>query len=402
MLSVVHPEVLGPDWLPPVPLARPCEIAEVLRLLERPSGALPSPAIVLVEGPQGSGTSTVARAAARALVARSRGSSAEAEIRVYTVRTRGCRTGLGVASALLRHFDPGFDGRGFSVVEVLAGFLRRLHRDRREALLVLDDIGIGGPDLTVLLRAFSDPERFLPEGESGVPAIRVLLVGRREGLEGAARGFGPRLPREGRVTLAPYSPSELGAILRDRMERALGRSAPEPVLERILGRVRRDGCGISRAMDLVRREVLGSTAIHPGSAYRPLDARLDLSIEQHVVRALARAAGRESVPLRDIRRWERILARAEGTRPLPTTTFWRRIIRLEQAGYVRREIRTGGIGGTQSILHFLSPVREWFSAPSVRGTPPGSAPIAGGRWSQEFLLPDRQAAGPRSPADAPD
>ncbi len=402
MLSAVHPEVLGPDWLPPVPLARPREIAEVVRILERPSERSRSPPIVLVGGPEGSGTSTVARAAGRMLGARMRGPSVPSEIRVYTVRTRGCRTGLGVASALLRHFDPGFDGRGFSVVEVLAGFLRRLHRDRRVALIVLDDIGVGGPDLAVVLRAFSDPERFLPEGESGVPAILLILAGRREGLEGATRGLGPRPPPERWVVLPPYSNAELGAILRDRMERALGRPAPEVILERITARIRRDGSGVSRGMDLVRREILGPSAFRPGSVYRPLDSRLDLSIEDHVVRALARAADRESVPLRDIRRWEALLAKAEGARPLPTTTFWRRILRLEQAGYVRREIRTGGTGGTQSVLHFLSPVREWFTGPSDQGTPREYGPIVGGRGSPGSSPSDRSPTAVRSPVAAPD
>ncbi len=402
MLNAVHPEILGPDWLPPVPLARSREVAQAVRLLEHPPEDPRSPPMVLVEGPEGSGTSTVARAAGRTLAARKRSSPGPSEIRLYAVRTRGCRTGLGVASALLRYFDPGFDGRGFSVVEVLAGFLRRLHRDRRVALILLDDIGVGGPDLAVLLRAFSDPERFLPEGESGVPSILLILAGRREGLEGATRGFGLRPPPERWVRVSPYSDAELGAILRDRMERALGRSAPETILERVTARVRRDGCGISRAMDLVRREILGPSAIRPGSVYRPLESRLDLLIERHVVRALARAADRESVPLRDIRRWEALLARAEGARPLPTTTFWRRIIRLEQAGYVRREIRPGGMGGTQSVLHFLSPVREWFTAPPGRDTPRGSGPSGGGPWSSGWAPPDQSPTGERSPVAVPD
>jgi hypothetical protein len=306
-----------------------------------------------------------------------------------------------VAAALLRHFDPGFDGRGFSVVEVLAGFLRRLHRDRRAALLLLDDIGIGGPELAPILRALSDPERFLPEGESGVPPILLLLSGRREGLEVALRGLAIRPPLERWVTLPPYSDAELGAILRDRMERALGRTAPEASLERIVSRVRRDGCGASRGMDLVRREILGPAAVRPGSVYRSIDARPDLLIERHVVRALARAADQESVPLRDIRRWETLLARAEGARPLPTTTFWRRIIRLEQAGYVRREIRRGGMGGTQSVLHFLSPVQEWFTAPPGRGTLRGSAPNGGGPWWAMWAPPDRSPTGARSPEAGP-
>ncbi len=402
MLNAVHPEILGPDWLPPVLLARSREVAQAVRLLEHPPEDPRSPPMVFVEGPEGSGTSTVARAAGRTLAARKRSSPGPSETRLYAVRTRGCRTGLGVASALLRYFDPGFDGRGFSVVEVLAGFLRRLHRDRRVALILLDDIGVGGPDLAVLLRAFSDPERFLPEGESGVPSILLILAGRREGLEGATRGFGLRPPPERWVRVSPYSDAELGAILRDRMERALGRSAPETILERVTARVRRDGCGVSRAMDLVRREILGPSAIRPGSVYRPLESRLDLLIERHVVRALARAADRESVPLRDIRRWEALLARAEGARPLPTTTFWRRIIRLEQAGYVRREIRPGGMGGTQSVLHFLSPVREWFTVPPGRDTPQGSGPSVGGPWSSGWAPPDQSPTGERSPVAAPD
>ena len=71
------------------------------------------------------------------------------------------------------------------------------------------------------------------------------------------------------------------------------------------------------------------------------------------------------------------LAQEQGARPLPTTTLWRRIVRLEQAGYVRREIRPGGSGGTLSLVRVLTPIEEWVTTDLRPGTRPAVGPYAG-------------------------
>ncbi|MGC2206066.1 MAG: hypothetical protein WA719_09150, partial [Thermoplasmata archaeon] len=72
MLVTPHPEVLAHDWLPPVVLGREAEVAEIVRRLDAPTPHAPAPWMVAVVGPRGSGTSSVARRAAREVADRVR------------------------------------------------------------------------------------------------------------------------------------------------------------------------------------------------------------------------------------------------------------------------------------------------------------------------------------------
>src|SRR5208282_2880125 len=193
MFEVSHPEVLARDWLPPVVLGREREVAEVVRRLDPPLPRAPPPWVVGVVGSSGSGASAVARRAAREVADRVRLEGVGPPPRVISVRTTGLRGTHGVASAFLRHLDEGFDGRGFAVAEILAGFLRRLRREARPTVLVVDDLHIAGPDLGPLLRALGDPDRFLPEGEFGIPPIWTILGGTSEGWATAVAAAGDRL-----------------------------------------------------------------------------------------------------------------------------------------------------------------------------------------------------------------
>ena len=121
MLPTPHPEVLAYDWLPPVVLGREVEVAELVRQLDAPRPRAPAPWMAAAVGPRGCGTSAVARRAAREVADRVRASGAVRPPRWIAVRTAQYRGTHGVATALLHAMDDGFDGRGFPVVEILAG-----------------------------------------------------------------------------------------------------------------------------------------------------------------------------------------------------------------------------------------------------------------------------------------
>jgi hypothetical protein len=363
MLPVASPEVLSNDWLSPAPIGRERDVQEVVRRLDAPAPAAPPPWVVAVAGASGSGTSTVARRAAREVVERLRRTPGGAGARVLHARVATLKGPHGVATELLRRLDDGFDGRGFPVAEILAGLLRRLKREHRPFVVVLDDVGVGGPDLGPVLRALAAPDRFLPEGEHGLPPWWTLLAGTTEGLAGVARSLGRELALGPPVSLPPYRSDVLAAIVRDRAERALGRPVPSGLVERVVASAVEDGGGSRRAVDRLRRELLGG-----GRAYRPgfvpRQGEAAVQIEPWVVDAIRSASQGAAACLADLRRAEADLARRHGLEPLPTTTLWRRIVRLEQAGYVRREIRTGGAGGTRSVVRVLTPIDEWVTAPS--------------------------------------
>jgi len=383
MPANAHTEILARDWIPPVVLGRAREVDEVVRRLDPPVPHAPPPWVVAVAGPSGSGTSAIARRAAREVADRIRGGVGGPFPRLLSVRTPFLRGPHGVATGLLQLLDEGFDGRGFPAAEILAGLLRRIRRDGRPTIVLLDDVGVGGPELGPVVRAFAEPDRFLPEGESGLPPLWVVLAGTPEALEAVDRSLGARFRVGPPVQVAPYETSTLRAIVEDRAGRALGHPAALALIDRVVDRAVADGGSARQAVELLRRELLGLAARD-----RPhgLAARLSgISVEPRVVRAIGVASQGKSARLADVKRLEAELARAQGTRPLPTTTLWRRIVRLEQAGYVRREIRPGGNGGTLSLVRVLTPIDEWVTtahrSESRRAGAPWSDP--GGRAAAE-------------------
>jgi hypothetical protein len=402
MFESRHPEVLARDWLPPVAAGRAAEVAEVVRRLDPPTPRAPPPWVVAVSGAPGTGTSTVARRAARTVADLVRGGSEVGIPHVLPVRTSGLRGTHGVASALLRHLDPGFDGRGFSVVEIVAGFFRRLRREQRPAVLVLDDVRIGGPDLGPVLRALGNPDRFLPEGENGIPPTWTVLAGTPDGLRAAEASLEGQYTLAAPVHLRAYPDRVLAEMVRDRAERALGRPVASDLVARVVRRAVEEGASAAVALDFLRRELIGGNR---GRRLPPGVASPAVAVEPHVVRAIESAARGQEARVGEVRRWEAQLAEAEGFRPLPATTLWRRIVRLEQAGYLRREIRPGGMGGTRSVVRVLTPVDEWVTAVRPEDTRRAGASWASSPWDvgarppDAAPLPGSSPAPPSDPAD---
>ncbi len=369
-----HPEVLALDWVPPVILGREKETAEAVRRLDPPEPCHPPPWIVAIAGPSGAGSSALARRVAREVADRVRAAGTAASPRVLAVRTAPLKGTHGIATALLERLDEGFDGRGFPVNEILAGFLRRLRREGRPTVVVLDDLRVGGPDPAPVLRALAEPDRFLPEGEVGLPPTWVIVAGTPEGVGSAERALKGRPSLRPFLGLAPYDERTLTVIVRDRIARAVG---PVPAAELVAAAVHRaieEGSGATRAIDVLRRRLIGS-ALRAEGILSPR-ASLGVPIEPRVVRAIGAASRGSAARVGDVRRWEIALAEEGGDRPLPATTLWRRIVSLERAGYVRREIRPGGIGGTRSIVRLLAPIDEWVTDPTPSGTH-----RAGGPWT---------------------
>jgi len=377
MRAATNPEVLAHDWLPPVALAREREVRDAVCRIDAPRPQAPPPWVLGIAGPPGSGTSTIARRAARETVDRLRAAGAHPSVRLLAVRTPLLRGTHGVATSILQRFDDGFDGRGFPTAEIIAGILRRVRREGCATVIVLDDVGVGGADLSPLVKAFGEPDRFLPEGESGLPPLWTVVAGTREGLSTALSNAESRFPVRPFVELAPYSETALRAIVRDRLERACGPPCPEAVVERIVAQSVADGLGARRAIDLVRREVLGGRTSRR-SARAPIPVLERVPVEPRVLRAIGAASQGIVAPIAEVRRFEAELASRQGLRPLPTTTLWRRLVRLERAGYLRREIRTGGSGGSRSVLRLLSPIDEWVTDPCGPGTPRGFDALSGG------------------------
>lgn len=387
MYPTPHPEVLARDWLPPVVLGREREVAEVVRRLDPPRPVAPPPWIVGVVGGPGDGTSAVARRAARDVADRLRQGGVGARPRLLGVRTAGLRGTHGVATALLRHLDEGFDGRGFPVAEILAGLLRRLRREGQPAVLVLDDVRVGGPDLGPVLTALAGPDRFLPEGEYGIPPTWTILAASAGGWAATHGSVADPTMLGPPVAMTPYSDGGLARLVRDRAARALGRPPEEDLVTRVVAGAIADGGGARRAVDLLRRTLVGPSMSRGPDGLSPRSDPGLVEIEPRVVHAIEAAVRNRQARVGDVRRLEEELARAQGARPLPPTTLWRRIVRLEHAGYLAREIRPGGVGGTRSVLRLITPVEEWLTASRRPETRRAAAPWAGPSAPGEAPVP---------------
>jgi hypothetical protein len=377
MLRPDHPEVLVPDWTPPVLTGRQHALAQIAAELPVPPADPGRASVSCIRGPDGSGVSSVARRAALELVERLRRRAGE-PVPVYAaIRIPWTAGPRGVAGELLRALDSSFEPRGFPIAELMAGFLRRLARSRRSAVIVFDDLRANAPDLAPILRPLLGPERFLPEGIEWAPPLWVLLAGTDEPAAVWDRARHVGVPVERAVRLAPYGEAELAAIVSDRARRALGRPAPEGWAGRFAAAAIAQGTGARRAMELLRRELAEAAGGTGPEPVPPWMSRLPLPVEPRLLDALERAAGSGPTLLSTVRHWETRLAHEAGVRPLATTTLWRRIVRLEAAGVLRREVRTGGEGGSRSRLELVHPIAPTPIATGRLGRPRGAGPSAG-------------------------
>lgn len=381
-----HVESLANEWIPSEPVGRQEPLARIERLLRSaPERLIPRAAVL---APPGAGSSLLVRLSARRFCDRLGGSAPRP--RILAVRVQGCRGSVGVASELLRSYDPGFSGRGFSTAEVMAGFLRRMIRDGRGAVVVLDDIGPAAPDLTGILRALLAPDQFLPEGAPRLPPFAILLAVHSNAKAAVETLAQLGLVPQSAIEIPAYTDAQLTELLAERAQRALGRAADPAWLDRLAAQVRAEGGGAVRAIELLRTCLAPPTLRH--SPFVPARNGPKWEVEPRLVSALQEACRSGPAEVKSIRKWERTIAESEKAHPLPLTTLWRRLVRLEELGLLSRQVRPGGPGGTRSMIVLRSDLRsgagvtrdpstgrghavpERFSAPGIWPAPPPGVP----------------------------
>lgn len=366
MALIRDPHALGDDWRPflntPEDPKVPWPWAEGTQKCTWP------PSCVIVHGPRGCGTSTYASSLARLARGRWQARPSRRPPVTLTVDLRIHRSGHQIIGALYHALDPSFDARGCSTEHLTLLFLRRLRTEGRPSVIWFDNMPGRPGDLFRVLRPILSPHDLLPEGLDDHPGYVVLVSGETDSARELRAGCAPTES----VRLGAPDYETLRASLTRRATAAFQRTPPSGVITKMTDMLAAAGGGYSREGELLRAaahnaegrraEVLTVEDVHPLTP-DPLHlgdpARLDACVLASL-RDLEEAS--QGVAIARLRGRLHTVCLEEGL-PVPNASrLWRRVVRLETAGYLHREVRLGGAGGTQTRLH-LGPTPPSAAAP---------------------------------------
>ena len=331
------------------------------------------PAFLWVDGHRGVGSSTVARCVLEAVSNREVGRSGR-RARGIRVDVRGCQSGHEILTRLFRHFDEGFDGRGFSGARLASALRRRLAQDPGLSYLWFDNTPspLDGKDPLSELLPWLPPG---PTGDAGLPAPLLAFSGERS----------PELPSETelaapslRVHLPPLSAEEIETILGEMARSAFATPLSPGVALRVRDRLLARGWGLPVGASLLR--AAGDAAEQRGDrtiTVRDLPSRFEgprlrraTALDVLFLEGLRAQPSASSTGVRHLQEYVAAHLREEGM-ALPTASQVRRHLRrLERAGLVQRSVRLGGMGGSQSLVR-LGPA---FSETILTGSGGGPDP----------------------------
>lgn len=386
-------------------LRRSTDVVQELRGEVTALGGSFSHRTFVVQGPGGSGSSTLARCLSQAVLDGIRGQPGAPRPRVIRVDVRRCKGPHEVAVQLFRAFDPDFSGHGFSTRYLLVLFQRRVRVDGGVGLLWFDNLE--------KTRNFDRVWEHFLTSTTGPRDPALLFSGDRDPTK-PGDGEGPVM----RLTLKPFDPDGLYLAL-EQMTRETFVTLPSPsflitVRDRMLAR----GWGISVATSLFR--AAGESAEKRRS--RVIEER-DLpsgrnsprmrdpgAIDTIVVEGLRECSGSLSMQVHAMQRYLKTRCMAEGI-GLPSPSQLRRhLAKLERAHLIERYVRLGGNGGTSSLIALapslsgavtdgsdpalaLAPSAGTQGRPRVRAGSGGAVSPVGGRPARAGL-----SRGPAQPA----
>ena len=313
------------------------------------------PKLMILEGPRGAGTSTLAGAFV-GLVKRSWRLGAREDPIVVHVdvsslnHTRGDPS-RGVATAILERFNQGVQVQGSSSGRVVWWALRRIATQTRPVVVWLDQVHEGTRTLAEVLEPLLEPERFMERGAE-IPPILVVVSGTGKTELGSwsdavsAKWIHvPLLPR-----------SVLEEVVEERAQ-ALGCEISADGVAKILDIMVTRGRGLS-----VMNEVLQASATEVSKSTGrsievedirtpPISVRGKSSRRALEVRVLEiiRGAGGELTMGELMERVTRDLTQ-KGEAHRAASSVRRLTVRLEKLGLVERRVTLGGEGGTRSMI----------------------------------------------------
>ena len=322
-------------------------------LRELASSAKEVPRLVVLEGPRGAGTSTLAGELVgqvkRTWQRSSRDDPVVIHVNVSSLNHTHGDPSLGVATCILRKFNVDFSPKGYPTGQVAQWALRRISVQPKPVVVWLDQVHEITRIMAGALEPLLEPERFL-ETRAELPSILVVV----SGIGKAQLGSWSESVATRWIHLPPLPRETIRIIVEDRAIQA-GRVFTPGAMAKVEDILLTSGMGVS-VLDEVLRDAVPRAGCHgivtegdvapPASRVR--HRRRGKQVELHMLEVLRKAGGRATMgELTDG------LSRAfvEDGECVPTGSSIRRwMSRLEQLGVVERTVKMGGDGGTRSVV----------------------------------------------------
>ena len=328
-------------------------VLEELRELASSVGEIPR--LVVLEGPRGAGTSTLAGELVgqvkRTWQRGSREDPVVVQVDVSSLNHTKGDPSRGVATAILRKFNVDFSPAGYPTGQVAQWALRRISVQTRPVIVWLDQVHENTRIMAEALEPLLEPERFMETGAEFPPILVVVSGTGKANLGSWAEGHPTKWIH---IPLLPRSVLEEIVVERAR---GLGCEISPGAVSKVLDIMVTLGRGLSIMGEILQVSVVQATE-KSGRAITPSD----------IISSRVRARGKANRRALEVRVLE-VIREAGGqvtmgelmeqvTRDLTQTgeahrtasTLRRLAVRLEQLGLVERQVTLGGEGGTHSTL----------------------------------------------------
>ena len=318
---------------------------------ELASSAGEVPRLVVLEGPRGSGTSTLAGEfvgqVKRSWQRDSREDLVVVHVDVSSLNNTKGDPSRGVATAILQKFNVDFSPVGYPTSQVAQWTLRRISVQPKPVIVWLDQVHDGTRTLGGVLEPLLEPERVM---EAGVqhPPIMVVVSGTGKADLGS---WSESVPT--RWIHVPLLPREtIRNIVEDRTLQA-GRVFTPDAMAKVEDILLTNGMGLSVLDEVLRDAVAGCHGIVTEGdvvppARRARHRRRGKQVDLQMLEILRKAGGKVTMGqfTEGLRQ-----AFVEDGECAPTGGSIRRwAVRLERSGLVERQVVVGGMGGTRSTL----------------------------------------------------
>jgi len=276
------------------------------------------------------------------------------------VNCRQRRSESQVMSKIVRHFQPYFPDRGFTVNEMLRILMRDVKKQKCKLLLVLDEVDelirTSGSSLVYSFSRFNEEEIYLKG------SVSLILISQKNIYDMLDSATLSTIKRSNRIHLGKYSKRQLWGIIEKRAEMAFYQGVVEMEVPELIAEIAAQWGDARYAIELL--ETGGMIAQGEGSkfinaehvraaraaTYQNITTEKLESMSLHQLLtflAVARALNNNTyVSTGDVESIYQIICEEYDERPRKYTQYWKYINKLIDIGFVDARSVTKGIHGT--------------------------------------------------------